>query len=181
MFCCFVVLLFLFFCCFVVLLFVVCCFVVCCCCLSNAAAFSFCLLFRAILLHRLFVFVLFLVVAHGFSFQSRVKSVRLDNWKPSEVEDMKKMGNEASNKQFLRLLEPLMSFYPSPKLPEDGSSVREQWIRAKYERKEFCLGLGGMQLQIIQMPIPLLEDWVVKRGAKRKNWKKRWCVVLGTR
>ncbi len=112
---------------------------------------------------------------------SRVKSVRLDNWKAAEVEELRQRGNEASNKEVLRLLlEGCRLFYQWPRLPDDGGTVREQWVRSKYDRREWSTGTGGTQLLTLSMPVPLLEAWVVKRGAKRKSWKRRWCVMLGT-
>lgn len=46
---------------------------------------------------------------------SRVKSVRLDNWKPEEVQAMAAKGNRASNAYFLARLEPFKAFYPFPR------------------------------------------------------------------
>ena len=112
---------------------------------------------------------------------SRVKSVRLDNWKPGEVDDMKRSGNEAVNAVYLARLAPFKTFLSLPQLPEDGGFLREQWIRSKYERREYMAnGPSSPVLWTLEQPVPLLEDWVVKRGAKRKSWKRRWLVVLGT-
>ncbi|XP_011602290.2 arf-GAP with dual PH domain-containing protein 1-like isoform X2 [Takifugu rubripes] len=49
---------------------------------------------------------------------SKVKSILLDPWSSSEVEFMDSVGNDASKAKYERLL-------------------RDQWIRAKYEREEF--------------------------------------------
>ncbi len=46
---------------------------------------------------------------------SRVKSVRLDNWKPAEVEEMSFKGNATSNKLFLARLAPFRSIYVLPR------------------------------------------------------------------
>jgi hypothetical protein len=59
---------------------------------------------------------------------SRVKSVRLDNWKDSEVDEMAARGNALSNKQYLARLVPHQDVYCFPK-SSDGSIIREQWIR----------------------------------------------------
>lgn len=115
---------------------------------------------------------------------SRVKSVRLDKWKPTELAHMRETGNKASNACSLARVQtlPLSLFFRGPKLAEDGAEMREQWIRCKYERRELnASGPFSPLLAVLEQPVPLLEGWIVKRGAKRKSWKKRWCELLGTR
>ncbi|XP_072299399.1 arf-GAP with dual PH domain-containing protein 1-like [Eucyclogobius newberryi] len=64
---------------------------------------------------------------------SKVKSVLLDPWRPSEVEFMDSVGNDAARAKYEQQVP---AFYCRPS-PKDCTLLREQWIRAKYERKEF--------------------------------------------
>ncbi|GLD57697.1 arf-GAP with dual PH domain-containing protein 1-like protein [Lates japonicus] len=63
---------------------------------------------------------------------SRVKSVQ-DTWDASEVELMAAMGNNAAKAKYEQKVPP---FYYRP-THTDCKLLREQWIRAKYERNEF--------------------------------------------
>ncbi|XP_051017094.1 arf-GAP with dual PH domain-containing protein 1 [Acomys russatus] len=64
---------------------------------------------------------------------SKVKSVRLDAWDEAQVEFMASHGNEAARATFESKVPP---FYYRPTF-SDCQLLREQWIRAKYERQEF--------------------------------------------
>ncbi|KYO31008.1 arf-GAP with dual PH domain-containing protein 2 isoform X1 [Alligator mississippiensis] len=64
---------------------------------------------------------------------SRVKSLRLDFWEHDLVEFMKKHGNLCAKAIYEAEVPP---FYYVPQ-SKDCLVLREQWIRAKYERKEF--------------------------------------------
>ncbi|KAM6904928.1 arf-GAP with dual PH domain-containing protein 1-like isoform 1-T1 [Xenentodon cancila] len=64
---------------------------------------------------------------------SKVKSVLLDPWSSSEIEFMNSMGNNAVKAKY-ELIVP--AFYHCPTY-NDCLLLRDQWIRAKYERKEF--------------------------------------------
>ncbi|KAJ8251486.1 hypothetical protein GJAV_G00221880 [Gymnothorax javanicus] len=64
---------------------------------------------------------------------SRVKSVTLDAWQTSEVEFIASTGNNAAKDKYEQKIPP---FYYRP-THTDCQLLREQWIRARYERKEF--------------------------------------------
>lgn len=64
---------------------------------------------------------------------SKVKSVRLDSWDDVQVEFMAANGNNVAKARYESKIPP---FYYKPTFP-DCQLLREQWIRAKYERKEF--------------------------------------------
>ncbi|KAJ7305892.1 hypothetical protein JRQ81_010258 [Phrynocephalus forsythii] len=64
---------------------------------------------------------------------SKVKSVRLDEWDSSQVEFMASKGNNVQKAHYESKIPP---FYYKPTF-SDCLLLREQWIRAKYERKEF--------------------------------------------
>ncbi|KAH9389845.1 hypothetical protein TYRP_007392 [Tyrophagus putrescentiae] len=64
---------------------------------------------------------------------SRIKSLKLDNWDQSHVATMEANGNALINDYFEKHVP---AYYRRPS-PSDPHVVREQWIRAKYERKEF--------------------------------------------
>ncbi|XP_016395054.1 arf-GAP with dual PH domain-containing protein 2-like isoform X2 [Sinocyclocheilus rhinocerous] len=64
---------------------------------------------------------------------SRIKSIRLDFWDDELVQFMKANGNRAA-KNFYEKFVPVFYYQPQP---YDCEVLREQWIRAKYERMEF--------------------------------------------
>uniref|UniRef100_A0A5F5PKL2 ArfGAP with dual PH domains 1 n=1 Tax=Equus caballus TaxID=9796 RepID=A0A5F5PKL2_HORSE len=64
---------------------------------------------------------------------SKVKSVRLDTWEEAQVEFMASHGNNAARATYESKVP---SFYYRP-TASDCQLLREQWIRAKYERQEF--------------------------------------------
>ncbi|KAB5554083.1 hypothetical protein PHYPO_G00046110 [Pangasianodon hypophthalmus] len=64
---------------------------------------------------------------------SRVKSVFLDPWEKSELELMASIGNSSAKAKYEQMVP---AFYYSP-THTDCQLLREQWIRAKYERNEF--------------------------------------------
>ncbi|KAM9780192.1 arf-GAP with dual PH domain-containing protein 1-like [Neosynchiropus ocellatus] len=64
---------------------------------------------------------------------SKVKSVLLDPWTESEVELMDSVGNDVAKAKYEQIVP---AFYYRP-THRDCALLRDQWIRAKYERKEF--------------------------------------------
>ncbi|XP_072560909.1 arf-GAP with dual PH domain-containing protein 2 isoform X2 [Paramormyrops kingsleyae] len=64
---------------------------------------------------------------------NRVKSIRLDFWDDEMVKFMKTNGNEAAKIFYERDVPP---FYYRPQ-QKDSAVLRDQWIKAKYERQEF--------------------------------------------
>jgi len=108
---------------------------------------------------------------------SRVKSVRLDNWKAEEVDTMDRIGNEKAKQQWEKALPP---FFPSP-TESDHINIKEQWIRAKYDRAEFDghAPPSGL-LERLLCAVPRVDGFITKRGNRVKTWKKRWAVMLGS-
>ncbi|XP_039880566.1 arf-GAP with dual PH domain-containing protein 2-like isoform X2 [Simochromis diagramma] len=64
---------------------------------------------------------------------SKVKSIRLDHWEDSLVEFMQENGNSAAKAIFEKCV-PVFFYQPQQK---DCVVLKDQWIRAKYERREF--------------------------------------------
>ncbi|XP_057716773.1 arf-GAP with dual PH domain-containing protein 1-like [Corythoichthys intestinalis] len=67
---------------------------------------------------------------------SKVKSLLLDPWTTEQLEFMDSVGNHVAKAKFEQNV-PAFYYQPSHK---DCALLREQWIRAKYERKEFMPG-----------------------------------------
>lgn len=65
---------------------------------------------------------------------SKVKHLKLDRWEDSQVERMKEVGNLAAKLKYEERVPPC---YRRPK-EYDPQVLIEQWIRAKYQREEFC-------------------------------------------
>eukprot|EP00128_Syssomonas_multiformis_P007662 Colp12_sorted_trinity150504_noHs@30701 len=99
---------------------------------------------------------------------SKVRSVRLDMWPDDLVANMRNIGNLKANEQYEANV-PFTYKRPSQK---DSYVLREQWIRAKYERKEFCPG---------GQPLPYLsgekEGFLTKKGKSNSSWAKRWFIL----
>ncbi|XP_054460545.1 arf-GAP with dual PH domain-containing protein 2-like [Anoplopoma fimbria] len=64
---------------------------------------------------------------------SRVKSIRLDLWDDSLVQFMRERGNSAAKAIYEKCIP---AFFYRPQY-EDCTVLKDQWIRAKYERREF--------------------------------------------
>jgi len=103
---------------------------------------------------------------------SRVKSLFLDNWKREELEFLRDNGNAKSKSTWEHKV-PENFVRPTP---TDTTALKEQYIRAKYERKEFT----NEAKKQWKNEFPHFEGKLVKRGRKVKNWKSRWCVLHGS-
>ncbi|CAN9510515.1 unnamed protein product [Ophioblennius macclurei] len=64
---------------------------------------------------------------------SKVKSIRLDHWEDSLLEFMQERGNTISKTIYEKCIPP---FFYRPQ-QKDCVLLKDQWIRAKYERREF--------------------------------------------
>ncbi|KAG2456079.1 ADAP1 protein, partial [Polypterus senegalus] len=72
-------------------------------------------------------------IHRGISQISKVKSVQLDAWEPVEVEFIASTGNDAAKAKYEQKVPP---FYYRP-TASDCQVLKDQWIRARYARKEF--------------------------------------------
>ncbi|XP_072318907.1 arf-GAP with dual PH domain-containing protein 2-like [Eucyclogobius newberryi] len=97
---------------------------------------------------------------------SRVKSVRLDFWDDTLVESMRKRGNLIV-KAFYEKIIP--DFYYQPQ-QEDCVMLKDQWIQAKYERKEFTAEATDFPQAYMLDPFEIVL-W--KKGKKNKQFLKR--------
>ncbi|XP_074839980.1 arf-GAP with dual PH domain-containing protein 1-like isoform X1 [Carettochelys insculpta] len=64
---------------------------------------------------------------------SKVKSLRMDHWDEAQVQFLEQHGNAAAKATYEAHI-PIYYYQPTH---ADCQVLREQWIRAKYERKEF--------------------------------------------
>ncbi|XP_066188507.1 arf-GAP with dual PH domain-containing protein 2 isoform X2 [Sylvia atricapilla] len=96
---------------------------------------------------------------------SRVKSIRLDFWEGNLIEFMRNHGNLWAKAKFEAKVPP---YYYIPKSC-DCLVLRQQWIRAKYERGEF------LDTQVCQDPCSAgsREGCLWKLGKGRKQFQKR--------
>ncbi|XP_031412211.1 arf-GAP with dual PH domain-containing protein 2 isoform X4 [Meleagris gallopavo] len=96
---------------------------------------------------------------------SRVKSLWLDFWENDLIEFMKKHGNLCAKAKYEAKVPP---YYYIPQSC-DCLVLREQWIRAKYEREEF------VATRVCQDPCSAgsHEGFLWKRGRESKQFKQR--------
>ncbi|GAB0197670.1 arf-GAP with dual PH domain-containing protein 2 [Grus japonensis] len=96
---------------------------------------------------------------------SRVKSLRLDFWENDLLEFMKKHGNLCAKAKYEAKVP---AYYYIPQSC-DCMVLREQWIRAKYEREEF------VATRVCQDPCSAgsREGFLWKRGRESRQFQKR--------
>ncbi|XP_072501085.1 arf-GAP with dual PH domain-containing protein 2 isoform X2 [Notamacropus eugenii] len=107
-------------------------------------------------------------VHRNFPEISKVKSVRLDFWDDSIVEFMTRNGNLCSKAKYEAKVP---AFYYIPQ-SEDCLVLKEQWIRAKYERQEFVAGSLTWTISGNR------EGFLWKRGRDNGQYLKRKFVLL---
>jgi len=103
---------------------------------------------------------------------SRVRSLFLDNWKREELELMRDSGNLKS-RTIWEVSLPKYFVRPSA---NDAVCFKEQYIKAKYERKEYVADAKHEAKE----GVPVKEGWLTKKGNVVKNWKRRWFIMRGT-
>ncbi|KAL4647989.1 arf-GAP with dual PH domain-containing protein 2 [Arapaima gigas] len=97
---------------------------------------------------------------------SRIKSIRLDFWDDDLVEFMKATGNAAAKKLYESSV-PVFYYRPQH---QDCAVLKEQWIRAKYERREFTA--EGLHFQQAYCS-GYYEGILWKKGKNKKQFLKR--------
>ncbi|XP_037599266.1 arf-GAP with dual PH domain-containing protein 2 isoform X6 [Cebus imitator] len=107
-------------------------------------------------------------VHRNFPDISKVKSVRLDFWDDSIVEFMTRNGNLRVKAKFEARVP---AFYYIPQA-NDCLVLKEQWIRAKYERREFMADGEAISLPGNR------EGFLWKRGKNNSQFLRRRFVLL---
>ncbi|XP_031730450.1 arf-GAP with dual PH domain-containing protein 2-like [Anarrhichthys ocellatus] len=95
---------------------------------------------------------------------SKVKSLRLDLWDDSLVQFMRERGNSAAKALYEKCV-PAFFYQPQHK---DCIVLKDQWIRAKYERREFT-GENNKQAYCSDQ----FESTLWKKGKDNKQFLKR--------
>ncbi|XP_075946851.1 arf-GAP with dual PH domain-containing protein 2-like [Anarhichas minor] len=95
---------------------------------------------------------------------SKVKSLRLDLWDDSLVQFMRERGNSAAKALYEKCV-PAFFYQPQHK---DCIVLKDQWIRAKYERREFT-GENNKQAYCLDQ----FESTLWKKGKDNKQFLKR--------
>ncbi|KAG7491452.1 hypothetical protein MATL_G00003870 [Megalops atlanticus] len=99
----------------------------------------------------------------------KVKSLRLSRWEDSEVQFMAEHGNEAMKAKYEAVV-PVYYYKPTHK---DCQVLKEQWIRAKYERKEFME--SGRKLPYEE---GIKDGMLMKRGRDNGQFFSRRFVLM---
>ncbi|CAH2039803.1 unnamed protein product, partial [Iphiclides podalirius] len=98
---------------------------------------------------------------------SKVKHLELDRWEDSQVQRMKEVGNTAAKNKYEERVPPC---YRRP-TKNDPQVLIEQWIRAKYEREEFCHPERQSYLS------GSMEGFLMKRGKEDSRYQRRKFVL----
>ncbi|CAH1372261.1 hypothetical protein MTP99_013756 [Tenebrio molitor] len=98
---------------------------------------------------------------------SKVKHLKLDRWEDSQVERMKEVGNTKSKLKYEERVPPC---YRRPK-ENDPQVLIEQWIRAKYQREEFCHPNRQAYTS------GYMEGFLMKRGKEDSKYHSRKFVL----
>ncbi|XP_052741683.1 arf-GAP with dual PH domain-containing protein 1 isoform X2 [Bicyclus anynana] len=98
---------------------------------------------------------------------SKVKHLELDRWEDSQVQRMKEVGNIAAKNKYEERVPPC---YRRP-TKNDPQVLIEQWIRAKYQREEFCHPERQNYLS------GSMEGFLMKRGKEDSRYQLRKFVL----
>nr|XP_020452741.1 arf-GAP with dual PH domain-containing protein 2-like [Monopterus albus] len=104
---------------------------------------------------------------------SRVKSIRLDFWEDSLVEFMRERGNSAAKAIFEKCV-PAFFYRPQQ---TDCIVLKDQWIRTKYERREFTGENNHFQRAYSADPF---QSTLWKKGKDNKQFLKRIFLLSRT-
>lgn len=104
------------------------------------------------------------------SLSSRVKSIKLDYWDDKMVEFMKSNGIAKNRALYEKAVPP---YYYRPK-ESDCVVLKEQWIRAKYERMEFT---GETKYPPLSYTTGFYEGMLWKKGKENTQFLKRKFVL----
>ncbi|XP_063816948.1 arf-GAP with dual PH domain-containing protein 2 [Pseudophryne corroboree] len=100
---------------------------------------------------------------HRISAIGKVKSTQLDNMDHDLVEFMRSHGNQKAKKEYEACVPP---FYYRP-TENDCMVLKEQWIRAKYERREFTSNRNSAYA------VEYKEGFLLKKGRDNGQFLKR--------
>lgn len=98
---------------------------------------------------------------------SKVKHLKLDRWEDSQVERMKEVGNLKSKLKYEERVPPC---YRRPR-EDDPQVLIEQWIRAKYQREEFC------HPEKQTYTSGYMQGFLMKRGKEENKYQLRKFVL----
>ncbi|XP_056144152.1 arf-GAP with dual PH domain-containing protein 2 [Lampris incognitus] len=120
--------------------------------------------------HRLGVFVCLNCSGVHRNLSSRVKSLKLDFWEDDLVEFMKSNGNTRARAYYEKAV-PVYYYQPNQ---NDCAVLREQWIRAKYERMEFT---GETKYPPLSYTTGFHEGVLWKKGKENAQFLRRKFVL----
>ncbi|XP_022905374.1 arf-GAP with dual PH domain-containing protein 1-like [Onthophagus taurus] len=98
---------------------------------------------------------------------SKVKHLKLDRWEDSQVKRMREVGNYNAKMKYEERVPPC---YRKPG-ESDPQVLIEQWIRAKYQREEFCHPERQAYVS------GYMEGFLKKRGKEDSNFYQRKFVL----
>ncbi|KAG7296246.1 hypothetical protein JYU34_021361 [Plutella xylostella] len=101
---------------------------------------------------------------------SKVKHLKLDRWEDSQVQRMKEVGNSQAKAKYEYRVPPC---YRRP-VRNDPQVLIEQWIRAKYEREEFCHPERQSYVS------GTMEGFLMKRGKEDSRYQLRKFILNET-
>ncbi|XP_075436030.1 arf-GAP with dual PH domain-containing protein 2 isoform X3 [Ascaphus truei] len=100
---------------------------------------------------------------------TKVKSVRLDYWTDDLIQFMKDTGNQRATEIYEASVPP---FYYRPRA-KDCVVLKEQWVRAKYEREEFTSSRRSLDIYTTGHR----EGFLWKRGKDNGQFLKRMFIL----
>ncbi|XP_018333820.1 arf-GAP with dual PH domain-containing protein 1 isoform X2 [Agrilus planipennis] len=98
---------------------------------------------------------------------SKVKHLKLDRWEDSQIERMKEVGNITAKLKYEERVPPC---YRRPK-ENDPQVLIEQWIRAKYQREEFCYPERQCYIS------GYMVGFLMKRGKEDRHYQSRKFIL----